>query len=1531
MPTFGSFTSVQELVAGSTTKIYIVQRAGEAQRYAVKFRHAVDDLTGEKDAGAIEDFLRQADVQKSAGAGFATVHETGQTDDGAFYVTDLFVTADGRSLNLDTLFAVRRLVVDDVRLSSIVVSITGALEKLQDTQRRGHGNLKPTNVLLRDPGLAGADENNDGVAASEFVFLCDPLASDVGGKTTRDDLPALASLIHLMVFKQPLRRTGMISLREVDAWTQAGVDGAFWRSLTADLAGLSQRTPAIDQVRRAVQKHLEMVGGGKPSADASSPPSREGPKSDLRPKPQAQTPTTEPTKPAGGASPKGAAESSESLAKPRPDKSDQPAKLPESIEPPSEERSAWESATDSSRGKADTTSAGGGKKIALVAGGAVAVLALGAGAFFLTRGKPSSTEGTGGTKTTSAGEATKTGTTETTGGTSTASAVSLKELVPTADEVTARKALAGLFGTRSQNTAKVWADSGDATLKQLAELIKSPLSSDSDEWEAAIEAGKEPARAEKLDNAARGKIVDDRKRLGEVASALKSWPVLGTLDQVAQTLRNQPGLAPLGEQLESRVVEFRKALTRENDFGSGDVRRLFAERPLEFVTAGASAQQLQSWTTKLGELRSLNDANLSSIADAAQSELQQGAGSASLAELVGKLQINTWNKTIDDSVKQFSRTEKAWDRALFTADIQPLIESTRNESALTRLSLITAKAGEAKYQAVEPDPRSAWGEAQKKQLADAEQQLTQLEAQIKSTGAQGVDINALKQKIAQARADLTSASEVTGPLYRHALPKFDSAKAATEAKVASALDAVSTERQRVTMNAGELVDQLKNAAAGQSGLALVSAQRIAAAAASLDKAKEQDVKLAWRLKGVQSTVLSETPALLSALEQAKSVMPGGQWPSEAWRTRAAALAQVELEKATDAAIAAAREGNEPTINLAGAKQVLNTWSTNAAAVLSDDANLAKLVLLPDAVAPGSAALSPNAATLATSLKSKIDAMKDQLPAGAGSTSSDVLPGYAAYQRLATLIAADSKSQRAAFLDKLKAPASAAEAVVGVEKLTASADWPASVDDYKALVQGFSAADVPISRLDEALREPARDRLRAGALNAYLRLMNAAATNAPGVSMSQVISAYDDKLIPEARLPSWAKYNFALAKARANLRPDAPEAAVKSELSTLIAAAKDQSIPASARTPAAKLADLLSETGPSFNPAGEGPAKTGKWKLDPAASVGGLLVYVFNADPSRRVSFAEVGQGSQRAFISTTEVSLGVLQSAIAGAGQWADFRKDMGTIWGPTREGAQAWIVSGEQIALATAAAGDLSRGWFPFDKGNLTNVAIYPQGLEPPAPSWEMPAQMITPAAAVRTASALGCRLPSAQEWLAAVGGPSGADSQIAFSKLRDAGFREFDKQTADLAGKFAVRPGRGAFTLPNTNPATVRDPWPQRESTREPVLFRAVTDQPGASGNFRHLVGNVAEFVWNDPASCTVAGASNDATMEQNLRIIGASALSSPSIKPSDEQKPQRVTLRKAYTDVGFRLAFSAQGTEPLAQRAARAVDALPFAPAK
>ncbi len=1530
MPTFGPFSTLQELVAGSTTKVYVAQRAGDSQRYAVKFRLAVDDLTGEKDAGAIEDFLRQADVQKAAGEGFAVVHESGQTDDGAFYVTDLFVTADGRSLNLDTLFAVRRLVVDDLRLSSIVLSISRSLEKLQDTQRRGHGNLKPTNVLLRDPGLAGADENNDGAAASDFLFLCDPLASDVGGKTTRDDLPALASLIHLMVFKQPLRRTGMISLREVDAWTQAGVDGAFWRSLTADLAGLSQRTPSIDQVRRAVQKHLEMIGGGKTSAGAAPAGGapRDGPKSDLRPKPAPQTSTNEPSKPANAADADTESQTAATVSKPKAATGEAPAKAAALSEPPAEERSAWESATDDSRPRAgSSSSSGGGKKIALLAGGAAAVLALGAAAFFLTRGKPSSTEGTGGTKTGSTTDATKTNTTETAGGASTASAITLRELIPTADEITARRALAGLFGPRAQPITKAWADSADPTLKQLAELLKAPLSSDSDEWEAAIEAGKEPARAEKLDDAARGKVVEDRKRLREVAAALKTWPVLGTLDQVAQTLRNQPGLMPLGDELESRVSDFRKALTRENDFGRSDVRTLFAERPLEFVNAGTSAKQLQSWVTKLGELRVLGDANLSAIADAAANELQQAAGSASLTDLVGKLQISAWNTTIDAAAKQFSRPEKAWDRALFITDVQPLIDSTKNESALTRLSLISAKAGEAKYEAVDPDPRAAWGAAQGKQLTDAEQQLAQLEAQIKSTGAQGVDVNALKQKLAQARSEVVGASEVKGPLYRHALTKFDATKAATEAKVASVLDAVRTERQRVTMNAGELVDQLKNAAAGQTGLALISAQRIAAAAATLDKAKEQDVKLAWRLKGVQSAVLSETPALLSTLEQAKSVMPGAQWPSEAWLIRASAIAQVELEKALDAAIASARGGNEPAINLSGAKQAITAWSTNAAAVLKDDANLAKLVQLPDAVAPGSAGLSQTAATLATSLKSKIDAMKDQLPAGAGSTSSDVLPGYAAYQRLAALIAADSKSQRAALLDKLKAPATVAEAVATVEKLSSSADWPASVDDYKALISGFAAADVPISRLDEVQREPARDRLRAGALGAYLRLMNAAATNAPGVSMSQVIAAYDEKLIPESRLPAWAKYNIALVKARANLRSAATEAAVKSELGTLIAAAKDQSIPVSARTPADKLSDLLSDTGPSFNPASEGPAKTGKWTLDAASSVNGLLVYVFTADPSRRISFAEIGQGSQRAFISTTEVSLGVLQSAITGAGQWADFRKDMGTIWGPTREGAQAWVVSGEQIALATAASGDLSRGWFPFDKGNLTNVAIYPQGLEPPAPSWEMPAQMITPAAAVRTAGALGCRLPSAQEWLTAVGGASGADSQIAFSKLRDAGFREFDKQTGDLAGKFAVRPTRGTFSLPGTNPGI----WPQRESVREPVLFRAVTDQPGASGNFRHLVGNVAEFVWNDPASCTPTGASNDATMEQNLRIIGASALSAPNIKPSDEQKPQRVTMRKAYTDVGFRLAFSAQGTEPLAQRAARAVEALPFAPAK
>ena len=65
--------------------------------------------------------------------------------------------------------------------------------------------------------------------------------------------------------------------------------------------------------------------------------------------------------------------------------------------------------------------------------------------------------------------------------------------------------------------------------------------------------------------------------------------------------------------------------------------------------------------------------------------------------------------------------------------------------------------------------------------------------------------------------------------------------------------------------------------------------------------------------------------------------------------------------------------------------------------------------------------------------------------------------------------------------------------------------------------------------------------------------------------------------------------------------------------------------------------------------------------------------------------------------------------------------------------------------------------------------------------------------------------------------------------------------------------------------------------------------------SARFRHLIGNVAEFV-TDPAA------------PGRYCVIGGSSLSPKELDPERAYEVPR--MRKGYSDVGFRLAFKAAG---------------------
>ena len=118
---------------------------------------------------------------------------------------------------------------------------------------------------------------------------------------------------------------------------------------------------------------------------------------------------------------------------------------------------------------------------------------------------------------------------------------------------------------------------------------------------------------------------------------------------------------------------------------------------------------------------------------------------------------------------------------------------------------------------------------------------------------------------------------------------------------------------------------------------------------------------------------------------------------------------------------------------------------------------------------------------------------------------------------------------------------------------------------------------------------------------------------------------------------------------------------------------------------------------------------------------------------------------------------------------------------------------------------------------------------------------------------------------------------------------------------------------------------------------------EAPGDDGSgacFHHLVGNVAEYVYEYPKALDGMHARTPAALRELLignpdavRVIGASALSSPELwngkdKPFDKAYPfgisgERGDLANAgYSDVGLRLAFTAPG-EPLQESLSRLLD--------
>ncbi len=325
------------------------------------------------------------------------------------------------------------------------------------------------------------------------------------------------------------------------------------------------------------------------------------------------------------------------------------------------------------------------------------------------------------------------------------------------------------------------------------------------------------------------------------------------------------------------------------------------------------------------------------------------------------------------------------------------------------------------------------------------------------------------------------------------------------------------------------------------------------------------------------------------------------------------------------------------------------------------------------------------------------------------------------------------------------------------------------------------------------------------------------------------------------------------------------------------------------------------------------------------------------------------------FLCTTEMPVNIfiqamnangkldeLNNSKAAAAHWFEVPATNYYTLGP-----RSWAIVGDQFTLSTKwldEAGD------PLTK----DKPFYPAAANPGDPFADAPVELISPWAAMYAARLLGCRLPTSDEWQTAyatfevpkpggpalpkdiwnlrgenAGGKASWATQQAFADAYDKNLLPFPDggiysnlskpapkgasakpwMTAELA-KIAperITPGTGVYTHNSL--------W------FEPVGKEAIAAGGAGTPIMHHLVGNVAEFVFDTPdimvpipnnvaSTNEIDDAVRKPTALNKMFVIGGSSLSPPEI-PFNEKQPVSATsvpAKRGYSDVGFRLAYTA-----------------------
>jgi len=339
---------------------------------------------------------------------------------------------------------------------------------------------------------------------------------------------------------------------------------------------------------------------------------------------------------------------------------------------------------------------------------------------------------------------------------------------------------------------------------------------------------------------------------------------------------------------------------------------------------------------------------------------------------------------------------------------------------------------------------------------------------------------------------------------------------------------------------------------------------------------------------------------------------------------------------------------------------------------------------------------------------------------------------------------------------------------------------------------------------------------------------------------------------------------------------------------------------------------LAEEGPG-KPAGKPGQLAGEWVASELAEDGSRVTYTYtNAKGlATTLVFGKIaGDDNSATYLCTHEVSVGVFRAMLESRDQLpgAGGNMNIGKLFPEPGElpkliGPRAWTYFNDKAVSFRLPSPRSPVPWCNNETSKLLNGAKFlVNPAAAPLSTLLSPITFLSDDAAIATAALLNCRLPTASEMRAVLAGGEPQDSN-----RRDETWGTQFNHIKIVVGGIAGMELKIAEFLPNHRIFRPKDALSGAEDsafiagkTDGSLWFQSVgtgstTTIQGLNGvTFNHLYGNVAEFV----------------TETGKPLVMGASALSAPTVSPDAAGVAVPGETDYGYSDVGFRLAFTTAG---------------------